>query len=253
MQILLRLGQHTIAQHSPSSIAVRQSKHDQHALLPLRVTWLAEIPSDGLSDNLTPKEHGTVQGSLPAPLVALIIGRDVVLLSGAFVHRFKAVGWRWPGLAEFFRLASPSLPPSSPADAAAVEHAILRQPATASGSAHHSSTNLQGTQDAGHLRMDSNTAVAQPVGPVQPGQQESQENSVPLQHDSIPPAVFMQPLYISKVNTCFQLLLIGGCLSSSWYTWPPQEVILVLGFVTGGTTLASCIAYVRAFLKGSIK
>ena len=194
-----------------------------------------------------------MQGSLPAPLVALIIGRDVVLLSGAFVHRFQAVGWRWPGLAEFFRVASPSLPPSSPADAAAIEDGTLRQPATASGSAHHSSTNVQGTKDAGQSSMDSNTAAAEPVGSVQPGQQELQKKSVPLEQDSIPPAVFVQPLYISKVNTCFQLLLVGGCLSSSWYAWPPHEAILVLGVVTGGTTLASCIAYVRAFLKGSIK
>lgn len=191
-----------------------------------------------------------MQGSLPAPLVALIIGRDVVLLSGAFVHRFRAVGWRWPGLAEFFRLGSPSLPPSSPTDAAAAtEAATLRSPATASASAHHSSSSVQGTQDVRQSSMDSNTAAAEPVGSVQPGQKESQSRQAPVDEGSIPPAVFVQPLYISKVNTCFQLLLIGGCLSSSWYAWPSQEVILAVGVMTGGTTFASCIAYVRAFLK----
>ena len=195
-----------------------------------------------------------MQGSLPAPLVALIIGRDVVLLSGAFVHRFRAVGWRWPGLAEFFRIASPSLPPSSsPTDAAATEAATLRQPVTASGSAHHSSTSVQGTQDAQQSSMDSNTAAAEPVGSIQPGQKESQDRQVPEDKGNIPPAVFVQPLYISKVNTCFQLLLVGGCLSSSWYAWPSQEAILALGVITGGTTFASCIAYVRAYFEGSIK
>ena len=194
-----------------------------------------------------------MQGSLPAPLVVLILGRDVVLLSGAFVHRFRAVGWRWPGLAEFFRLTSPSLPPSSPTDAAAREAATLRQPATNSGSAHQSSTSVQGNRDAGHVSMDSNTAAAEHVGSVQPGEKAFQTGQVPVDKGRIPPAVFVQPLYISKVNTCFQLLLIGGCLSSSWYTWPSQEAILALGVITGGTTFASCIAYIRTFLKGSIK
>ena len=193
-----------------------------------------------------------MQGSLPAPLVALIIGRDVVLLSGAFVHRFRAVGWQWPGLAEFFRLASPSLSQPPRTDAAAIEAATLRQPAAASFSA-HSSTGVQGTQNAGHSSMESNTSAAKSIAPVEPGQKAPQKEQLPVGKGSIPPAVFVQPLYISKVNTCFQLLLVGGCLSSSWYAWPSQEAILTVGTITGGTTFASCIAYVRAFLKGSIK
>lgn len=195
----------------------------------------------------TPR-YVAVQGSLPAPLVALIIGRDVVLLSGAFIHRFRAVGWRWPGFTEFFRVASPASVPSSPTDAAASEAAALRHPATSSVSLHKSSTEVQGTQATRHARMDGRTAVAEPVDSLQTGQQEPQNEPASANKGSIPPAAFVQPLYISKVNTCFQLLLVSGCLSSSWYAWPTQETILVLGLVTGGTTLASCIAYVRVFL-----
>lgn len=190
-----------------------------------------------------------MQGSLPAPLVALIIGRDLVLLSGAFVHRFKAVGWRWPGLAEFFRVASPSSLPSPPTDdAVGSETAALGHPATSSISSQQRSTEVQGTQATRPAGMDGSTAVAEPVDSLQTDQQELQNQPAPANKGSIPPAAFVQPLYISKVNTCFQLLLVSGCLSSSWYAWPTQETILVLGLVTGGTTLASCIAYVRVFL-----
>ena len=45
-----------------------------------------------------------LQGTLPLPLVALILGRDVLLIVGSFAVRARALGWRWPGAAEFFRL-----------------------------------------------------------------------------------------------------------------------------------------------------
>ena len=171
----------------------------------------------------------------------------MVLLSGAFLHRFRSVGWRWPGLAEFLRVAPPSSS-SSPTGAAATEAA-----SKASDTAHRSSSSEKHTQDARHASVDENIAIVESVGSLQQAPLKTQKKQAPVDKGSIPPAVFVQPLYISKVNTCFQLLLVGGCLSSSWYAWPPQEAILVLGFVTGSTTLASCVAYVRAFLKGSIK
>ena len=34
--------------------------------------------------------------------------------------------------------------------------------------------------------------------------------------DSVPPAPIVEPLYISKVNTVFQLALITACLSQAW-------------------------------------
>ncbi len=47
---------------------------------------------------------GASQGTLPLPLVALILGRDVLLIAGSFAVRARALGWRWPGAKEFFRL-----------------------------------------------------------------------------------------------------------------------------------------------------
>ena len=44
-----------------------------------------------------------MQGSLYTPLAALVIGRDVFLVTGAFALRFRSLGWKWPGWQEFFR------------------------------------------------------------------------------------------------------------------------------------------------------
>ncbi len=46
-------------------------------------------------------------GALPAPLVALVLGRDAALVAGATALRARALGWRWPGAAEFFRIVPP--------------------------------------------------------------------------------------------------------------------------------------------------
>lgn len=43
-------------------------------------------------------------GALPLPLVGVIVGRDVVLVGGAFWARAVALKWRWPGVKEFFRI-----------------------------------------------------------------------------------------------------------------------------------------------------
>ena len=40
--------------------------------------------------------------------MGIILGRDAFLVGGAFVVRAQAVGWRWPGAAEFFRLQPPA-------------------------------------------------------------------------------------------------------------------------------------------------
>ena len=187
--------------------------------------------------------------------MALIIGRDVVLLSGAFVHRFKTVGWRWPGAAEFFRLATP---PLSKTDSAAGNTVGSSQPISGMTSEKHSSNQAEKRQEAQSDSVDDSIASINSVGALQRGerglqQHQSAERSQASGASRTPPAVFVQPLYISKVNTCFQLLLVSSCLGSSWYGWPPQEAILALGAITGGTTLASCAAYVRAYLKGAIK
>ena len=68
------------------------------------------------------------QGALPAPLVGVIVGRDVALVAGAFAIRANSVGWRWPGASEFFRLAPPAeAPPATagaPGDPAPAAHVI---------------------------------------------------------------------------------------------------------------------------------
>ena len=52
-------------------------------------------------------------GALPGPLVAVILARDGFLIAGAFVVRAKSLQWRWPGIAEFFRISSSASPTQS--------------------------------------------------------------------------------------------------------------------------------------------
>lgn len=213
--------------------------------------------------------------------MTLIVGRDIALLGGAFVHRFHKVGWRWPGTAEFFRLSSSS-PASNSKTQASTTGESGSAPSTAnlihstskhgsigittSTSSSNSSSNNKGTGRRQAANGDANTSVNASIAAISDigssaSQQEPQQaqNTSSVQkgtgaHDQpTQPAAFVQPLYISKVNTCFQLLLVGGCLTSSWYGWPPQEVLLSLGVVTGGTTVASSAAYARAYLQGKIK
>lgn len=214
-----------------------------------------------------------LQGSLPLWLVALIIGRDVALLGGAVVHRFQKVGWRWPGASEFFRVSSsPSSLQSQmrPSEHSATPSTAQRVHST-SQHANTSSTNTgrsdghgdksQSTDDKADQSVDASIAVISHIGSSNSQQQHSQQEQessgqqqeAALGVQSVQPAAFVQPLYISKVNTCFQLLLVGGCLTSSWYAWPPQEVLFSFGVITGGTTLASTAAYARAYMQGKIK
>ncbi|KAK9836085.1 hypothetical protein WJX81_000056 [Elliptochloris bilobata] len=119
------------------------------------------------------------QGALPAWLAALILGRDALLVGGAFVHRYRALGWRARGWSEFFRITS-------------------------------------------------------------------------ARAFSVPPAPFVRPLLVSKANTVLQLGLVAGCVARSWYGWPPEQALWALGAATGVTTVASCAAYVRAYLNGTL-
>lgn len=68
----------------------------------------------------------------------------------------------------------------------------------------------------------------------------------------VPPAPFVQPLYISKVNTVLQLGLIVGCIGRSWYGWPSMDELYLLGGLTGLTTVGSFAAYVWAYRRGKI-
>ena len=178
-----------------------------------------------------------------------------MLLTGAFAHRLRTVGWRWPGAAEFFRLSAPS---SSASNIDASTAASRDRPVGSASSGHpkpHISVARQTTKNAS---VDNNGPSSKSLNSLQQKldsttQQPTSEQGQAGVAGKAPPAAFVQPLYISKVNTCFQLLLVGSCLTQSWYAWPPQEAVFALGVVTGGTTLASCGAYVRAYINGTIK
>jgi cardiolipin synthase len=68
----------------------------------------------------------------------------------------------------------------------------------------------------------------------------------------VPPAPLVQPLYISKLNTVFQLALIAGCIGKSWFGWPTQDLLIAGGCITGLTTLASFAAYVHVYRQGKL-
>ena len=53
----------------------------------------------------------------------------------------------------------------------------------------------------------------------------------------------MQPLLISKVNTCLQLALVGGSLTHAWLDWPGEGILKSIELITAGTTIATMAAY----------
>lgn len=145
--------------------------------------------------------HCGVQGSLYAPLAWLIIGRDVFLVVGAFVLRFRAVNWQWPGWKEFFRTTGPRQ---------GKKKATLQQTA--------------------HVEVASDSTKSG-------------------QNTAAGAAPFVTPLYISKVNTVFQLSLVGASITSSWYEWPSDDALIALGSLTAILTCASGYEYYRTRRK----
>jgi len=131
---------------------------------------------------------------LPLPLVGVVLGRDVVLLGGAFAIRAQQVGWTWPGVREFFRI--------TPTERFSV---------------------MEKRQGGG-----AEAGAAAPVAPL------------------------VKPLLISKINTGFQLALVGACMTDAWLGWPGQQAVWRLGWSTAGTTVISCIAYGRAYLRNEL-
>lgn len=120
-------------------------------------------------------------GALPSYLFNLIVGRDVLLISGACIARGQTLGWRWPGVTTFFNISGQATAPDKPA------------------------------------------------------------------------APKVEPLYISKVNTVFQLTLISSCLTDAWIGWPGPEITLgILGPTTALTTIWSFVAYLYAYKTGKI-
>lgn len=147
-----------------------------------------------------------MQGFLYTPLAALIVGRDVFLVVGAFVLRLRSLDWKWPGWQEFFRTTS---------------------------------QDVQKGSNVGEKHFPDSK------GSVVRGEGEETSSSSEKGGIASQPAAFVQPLYISKVNTVAQIMLIGGCITSTSLGWPPYEAVLGLGGLTGILTLASGFAYLR--------
>lgn len=154
------------------------------------------------------------------------------------------IGWRRVGWAEFFRTA-PSLPsaagtasdaekPESPRNHTA-ELRIWSSEQRVAGLAPP-----EGSERAKSERSDSKAAGAS-------------TSSEPAGDNALPPAEFVQPLLISKLNTVLQLGLIAGCISHSWYDWPTDSALWGLGGVTAGATLASFAAYVQVYGRGQTR
>ncbi|CAD7702353.1 unnamed protein product [Ostreobium quekettii] len=61
----------------------------------------------------------------------------------------------------------------------------------------------------------------------------------------------VQPLFVSKVNTVVQLMLVASCMSQGLMGWPGDGEILTLSYATVCTTLLSWGAYARGYLMGS--
>ena len=226
-----------------------------------------------------------VQGSLPVALAGIIIGRDVLLVVGACVDRCRKVrhltrtsgrtrlspvlhvkslvslpmhaallgelrdcllqvGWRRVGWAEFFRTA-PSLP-SAAGTASDAEPAECPRDHTAelgSGSSEQRVAGLAPSEGSESAQSEGSDGIAA----------EASSSSKPAGDLAVPPAEFVQPLLISKLNTVLQLGLIAGCISHSWYDWPTESALWGLGGVTAGATLASFAAYVQVYRRGQTK
>lgn len=163
------------------------------------------------------------------------------------------IGWRKVGWAEFFRTA-PSLPgaaprmPGSAPEAQGPQSQSQRSDVSnaAPGAEQPQQQTAQGGESASQ-REDEPADGSEGVSTA------SSAHSTSRDDDVVPPAEFVQPLYISKLNTVFQLALIGGCITHSWYGWPSEELLWGLGGVTALATLASFAAYVQVYRKGAMR
>ncbi|CAK0787816.1 hypothetical protein CVIRNUC_011038 [Coccomyxa viridis] len=185
------------------------------------------------------------EGSLPVALAAIIIGRDILLVTGACVDRCRRIGWRRVGWAEFFRTApSEALRAEASLDTNGVQQAACSvsksQVAPGSPDHQHEVSVVEASQEAGD-------------GEQQPQVSSRAPGSKSKEQYTVPPAELVQPLYISKVNTCLQLGLIAGCISHSWYGWPAEQALWGLGGITGLATLASFVAYVQVYRRGNVR
>ncbi len=137
------------------------------------------------------------------------------------------LGWRRVSMAEFFRTTAAE----SETPAAGAGLARPQRQDTLPASPEAAREGLIGEAAESHVRSANSGSDAS---------------------SGVPPAPFVQPLYISKVNTVLQLGLIVGCIAQSWYGWPSTDELYVLGGLTGLTTVGSFAAYVFAYRRGKL-
>ena len=173
------------------------------------------------------------------------MGRDVVLVAGAFVARAKSLGWRWPGWAEFFRVhpAAAAAAPAPGSDGSGSGSgdggSALSAAAPAAGPSAAGGGGAAGGQPA---------AAAGAAGAAG----ASGGGGRPARGGPAPAAPLVQPLYISKVNTVLQLGLVGTCMLRAWLGWPGEAAVWAGSGLTAATTIWSSWAYLQAYRQGRV-
>ena len=71
--------------------------------------------------------------------------------------------------------------------------------------------------------------------------------------NAAPAAPNVKPIFLSKVNTLFQIgLVVGAMAQGASLGYPSQEVVQGLGYLTAGTTVASGAIYVMMYFRGQM-
>jgi len=159
------------------------------------------------------------------------------------------IGWRKVGWAEFFRTA-PSMPLAA---GTASEAQTAQSQGVHSTDSSAAAGNVRNEQDQSQSAHSASPELGQREESVKGTGTASSEHSSPGEGYIVPPAEFVQPLYVSKLNTVFQLCLIAGCISHSWYGWPTEDVLWGLGGITALATLGSFAAYVQVYRRGNMR
>ena len=207
-------------------------------------------------------------GLLDPWLFGLILGRDLLIITGSFGIRFRRFGYTWPagGAREFFNLQpEEQRTPNHVGDANLDHHrgergigetdvtdvtdaSPLSQNRTRTGKYGDAMEQIRGIEEQPTSQGARQEREQQPGG--NPGQRKTKE-SLSIDTTTTKPA---EPLYISKVNTVAQLVLVATTLTNAWIAFPDQHVIThVLAPVTAVTTVTSGLAYVDAYRKGTIR
>jgi len=62
----------------------------------------------------------------------------------------------------------------------------------------------------------------------------------------------VKPIFISKLNTVFQIALVSSAITHGAVAWPSADLVEGLGYLTAATTITSGLIYVRMYFKGQM-